>query len=131
MGVPDSSAMRGAWRARLSMMGGHTPGNKPIKGCNRIPYQRKTGEAEWTITGPSGGTGIAVSLQESKVLDLTIWRLLLTFDAAHQLDIPQTMISIWKELQARSPDPQAVEFHTSDVAQVTVTWPERVSDASI
>jgi hypothetical protein len=29
------------------------------------------------------------------------------------------------------PDPQAVEFHTSDLAQLTVTWPERASDSSI
>jgi hypothetical protein len=32
-----------------------------------------------------------------------------------------TMTSIWNELQALSPDPQAVKFHTSDVAQLTVT----------
>jgi hypothetical protein len=28
-------------------------------------------------------------------------------------------------LQAGGPRPQPVEFHTSDVAQLTVTWPER------
>jgi hypothetical protein len=42
-----------------------------------------------------------------------------------------TMASTWNELQALSPGPQAVEFHTSDVVQLTVTWPVRASDASI
>jgi hypothetical protein len=78
-----------------------------------------------------GGTGIAVSLQEGKVLNLTIWRVLLIFDAEDQVDMAHTRTSIWNELQALSPDPQAVEFHTSDAAQLTVTWPERASDASI
>ena len=78
-----------------------------------------------------GGTGIAVSLQEGKVFNLTIWRVLLIFDAEDQVDMAHTMTSIWNELQALSPDPQAVEFLTSDVAQLTVTWPERASDSSI
>jgi hypothetical protein len=29
------------------------------------------------------------------------------------------------------PDSRAVEFHTSDLGQLTVTWPERTSDSSI
>ena len=78
-----------------------------------------------------GGTGIAVSLHEGKVLNLTIWRVLLIFGAEDQVDMAHTRTSIWNELRALSPDPQAVEFHTSDAAQLTVTWPERASDASI
>ena len=78
-----------------------------------------------------GGTGIAVSLHEGKVLNLTIWRVLLIFGAEDQVDMAHTRTSIWNELQALSPDSQAVEFHTSDAAQLTVTWPERASDASI
>jgi hypothetical protein len=53
-----------------------------------------------------GGTGIAVSLQEGKVLNLTIWRVLLIFDAGDQVNMAHTMTSIWNEPQALSPDPR-------------------------
>ena len=115
----------------VSIITSHKPTEEQVSGLLASYEPRKAGEAEWTITGPSGGTRIAVSLQEGKVLDLTIWRLLLIFDARDEADMGLTMASIWKELQALSPDPQAVEFHTSDTALLTATWPQRASDSSI
>jgi hypothetical protein len=78
-----------------------------------------------------GGTGIAVSLHEGKVLNLTIWRVLLKIGAEDQDDKPHTRTTIGNELHALCPDPQADEFHTSDAAQLTVTWPERASDSCV
>jgi hypothetical protein len=115
----------------LSIITSHKPTEEQVSGLLASYELRKTGEAEWTITRPSSGTRIAVSLQEGKVLDLTIWRLLLIFDAEHRGEVGQIMGSISKKLQALSPDPQAVEFHTSDLAHLTATWPERANDSSI
>jgi hypothetical protein len=57
--------------------------------------------------------------------------MLLIFDAEDHVDMAHTTISIQNQLQALSLDSQAVEFHTSDVAELTVTWPERARDSSI
>jgi len=115
----------------VSIITSHKPTEEQVPGLLASYEPRKAGEAEWTITGPSSGTRIAVSLQEGKVLDLTIWRLLLIFDAEHKYDMAVTMLGISRKLQALSPDPQAVEYHTDDRVQLTATWPERASDSSI
>ena len=119
------------YKSTVSIVTSHKPTEEQVTGLLASYEPRKTGEAEWTITGPSSGTGITVLLQEGKVLDLTIWRLLLTFDTYDEADMGMTMASISKELQDLSPDPQAVKFHTNDMTQLTVTWPERASDSNI
>jgi|SRR5215475_925125 len=79
--------------------------------CSSCSYDRPQGFSSGTggrragvdhhgTLGRHGDRGVA---PRGQGIDLTIWRLLLIFDAEHKLDIAHTMISLWKGLEALSP----------------------------
>ena len=67
---------------------------------------RKTGEAEGPSRDPWAARGSRCRSRKARYLNLTIWRVLLIFDAEDQVDMAHTMTSIWNELQALSPGPR-------------------------